>query len=92
MFTNELVEDKLKSALTALSLHENVLRMTGLGAGEPKHFGYTCAIGFILNLLSGLFLPSKNIRILGLRIIMGITFLIGVLMSLSTQSLHSIGP
>ena len=91
MFSNEIVEDKLKSALAAISMQEKVLRMTGLGAGEPKHFGFTCAIAFILNLLMSLVIPPHGIRKKVWRFIMAVIFFVCVLLSLSTQAYFVLG-
>ncbi len=86
LFADEIVEDKVRSALAAISMNEKVLRMTGLGAGEPKHFGYTCAVAFILNLLISLVIPPHGIRKLAWRMIMAVIFFVCVLLSLSTQA------
>ncbi len=86
MFTNEIVEDKVRSALAAISMNEKVLRMTGLGSGEPKYFGYTCAVAFILNLLISLVIPAQGTRKLAWRIIMAVIFFVCILLSLSTQA------
>ncbi len=91
MFANEIYDDELKSALAALSMKEKVLRMSGLGAGEPKHFGYTCAVAFILNLLMSLVIPPHGMRKLAWRIIMAVIFFVCVLLSLSTQAYIVLG-
>jgi hypothetical protein len=91
MFTNEVVKDELRSALARISSNEKVLRMTGFGAGEPKHFGYSCSIAFILNLLCGMYFPLIGFRKLLLRFCLGAIFLAGVLLSLSTQAYFVLG-
>lgn len=78
--------ETFRSALADVNFKFKVIRMTSLGGGEPKHFGYTCVIAFNLVLLKWLFFKSaaqtNMVRILFLLF----TLSIGILLTMSTQS------
>lgn len=84
LFSGE--EDKLRSGLTKIAADEQILRMSGLGAGEPKHFGYTCAIALQLLIWLWIFKDRMNGQKAIFNLIMAALFITGILFSLSTQS------
>lgn len=75
-----------RSALTRIADALPVLRMSSLGAGEPKHFGYTCVVALNLVVLKMLYSsPQRPGGKIWLFILM-IAFCICILFTFSTQA------
>jgi hypothetical protein len=91
MFSGLEGVDKYRSGMTRITESLKILRMSGLGGGEPKNFGYTCTIAFILNLHAGLMGLWKTAGRLPWRWIYGGLYAAGILLSLSTQAYLLIG-
>ena len=91
MFSQIEEKETIRSALSRISETLKVFRVSALGGGEPKHFGYSCVVALNLHLLnwlySGVTLTRSKLINLGVVIL----FLLGILLSLSTQAYLLLG-
>lgn len=91
MFAPGQEEDDLRSALSRISESLKVLRMSALGGGEPKHFGYTCVVAFNLLFLHWMYF-SRGRFFAGVKTILSAGLLIAcVFLTLSTQAYLLLG-
>lgn len=86
MFAPGEQNDLLRSALSRLSEKIKVLRMSGLGGGEPKHFGYTCVMAFNLLFLRWVFFGRSGFISSLINLALASLFIGCIFLSLSTQS------
>jgi hypothetical protein len=86
LFSSISDKDVLRSGLSKIGTDQKILRMSALGGGEPKNFGYTCVIAFNLHLIRWLFKKPSGYFIVFTNLCMSALFLICILLSLSTQA------
>lgn len=91
MFAPGEKEDIIRSALSRLSENIKVLRMSALGGGEPKHFGYTCVMAFNLLFLRWIYVGKSGIRRGLINLIIAVLLIVCVFLTLSTQSYILLG-
>ena len=80
-----------RSAFTAILKNEQVLRVSSCGAGEPKHFGYTCAIALTLYLLRLIYTERDYLKRIYVHMGMVALLIINIILTLSTQSFLILG-
>ena len=91
MFSPGEKEDIVRSALSRLSENIKVLRMSALGGGEPKHFGYTCVMAFNLLFIRWIYIQNSGIRGGIINLLIALLLIVCVFLTLSTQSYILLG-
>lgn len=91
LFAGETKDQEFRSALSRISRNVKILRMSSLGGGEPKHFGYSCVVAFSLHILKMIFTPPKRKKRFLLNLSIAVLLMICVILTLSTQAYLVLG-